>query len=171
VHPVRPTKNGQIGPVVHNKQRIALAGQLTQQPGPLEQLAIVERLVAKLQHVHAGAHERPGQRRELLLRRPTVDQHVEPCPVESLAAIPGDLHRAVEGVAAVSEPLQPDCQLRIEHLAELFERAERLFQSREVGRQHVAGVLATLLGRNRYAGPHVGLGFPGGQASAQAYPR
>ncbi len=78
VDPVRLGQYRQIGPVINDKTRLAGSRYPVQPPGAVEQLPVVETLVAKLQQVDLCFDERGHQSLECLAARAAVNQHVQP---------------------------------------------------------------------------------------------
>jgi len=113
--------------------------------------------------VDPGVDQAPGEPLEPGRRGAAVDEHVKPRFAQPVEAGAGDFHRSVQRVAAVAELLHGRAHLGVEQLAELLERAERLLEPGEIGRQHGLGRRATLLARRGQRSAHVGQGVPGGQ--------
>ena len=83
MHPVRPARVHQIGPVVQPEQRIVLVAQPPEHGGRADELVIARRLVAELDHVHSAGERR---REQLVEAGPYIGDEVQPRPREPLAA-------------------------------------------------------------------------------------
>ena len=86
MHAVGTHGRRHVGSVVHHRERPCAARQLAQALRPGHQLAVVEPLVAQLNHAHAGLNQLAHQPLEFRRRFAATDQHTQPHPLKPLEA-------------------------------------------------------------------------------------
>ena len=77
MHAIRATEQREVGPVVHDEQRLRAGGGIAEDACAGQQLSVGQVFVAKLNRTDPRGHQRFGELSELRLAAAAVDEDVE----------------------------------------------------------------------------------------------
>lgn len=134
--PAGPGRHGDVGTVVDDDQCIPgapVAGQRHGQPDPFDEDGNGERLVAHLDHPHAGIEQAPDEVTESSPVVTAVDEHAQRDPGEPIAGAGDPQRRPFEVVEPVTERLEAGRERRLKKERTFLEAPQRLRRAGAVG--------------------------------------